>query len=84
MRNLLAFLVVNLSGTRTSIIATYRTDEMSRTHPFRGVLAELDRSPRARHLLLKPFDQAELAAYAYSKDKDLKAALQAFSGSPTG
>ena len=27
---------------------------------------------------------AELAAYAYSKDKDLKAALQAFSGSPTG
>jgi predicted ATPase len=63
-RDLLAFLVAHLGEHRVAIIGSYRSDAMSRTHPLRPLLAELDRHPRVEHLTLAPFDTAELAAFA--------------------
>src|SRR5207247_9579790 len=43
-RDLLAFLVRNQpSAGGVLIVATYRSDELHRTHPLRPLLAELDR-----------------------------------------
>ncbi|MEO1059987.1 MAG: AAA family ATPase [Actinomycetota bacterium] len=66
-RDLVTFLVQRGVGDGFSLIGTYRSDEMSRTHPLRPVLAELDRSPRVRHLTLRPFDDTELARFAASR-----------------
>lgn len=63
-RDLLVYMVRHLSGSRAKLIGTYRTDEMSRSHPFRSVLADFDRDPRIEHFSLRPFDDAELAAFA--------------------
>lgn len=63
-RDLLVYLALHLTGSRASIVATYRSDEMSRSHPFRPALAELDRSPSVHHLPLPPFDESELAELA--------------------
>ena len=63
-RDLLSFLVAHLGELPVAIIGTYRSDAMSRTHPLRPLLAELDRHPRVEHLTLAPFDAAELAAFA--------------------
>jgi DNA-binding CsgD family transcriptional regulator/tetratricopeptide (TPR) repeat protein len=43
------------------VVATYRADELHRRHPLRPLLAELERSPRARRIELERFDRAELA-----------------------
>ncbi|QKG20352.1 ATP-binding protein, partial [Actinomadura verrucosospora] len=43
-RDLLTFLVRNLgAGDALLVVATYRTDELHRTHPLRPVLTELER-----------------------------------------
>lgn len=63
-RDLLGYLATHLDGGRVTIVGTYRSDDLSRTHPFRPVLAELLRHPRVRHLSLAPFDRAELAEFA--------------------
>jgi hypothetical protein len=43
-RDLVAFLARNLTGTTTSMVLTYRTDDVHRRHPLRGLLSELERS----------------------------------------
>lgn len=65
-RHLVMFLVHNLAGSKARLIGTYRSDEMSRTHPFRPLLAELDRSPHVEHIVLEPFDAIELSTFAAS------------------
>lgn len=65
-RDLLGYLATHLDGGRVTLVGTYRSDDLSRTHPFRPVLAELRRHPRVRHLSLEPFDRAELAEFATS------------------
>jgi DNA-binding CsgD family transcriptional regulator len=65
-RDLLGYLATHLHGGRIKIVGTYRADDLSRTHPFRPVLAELLRRPHVRHLSLAPFDRAELAEFASS------------------
>jgi DNA-binding CsgD family transcriptional regulator/tetratricopeptide (TPR) repeat protein len=65
-RDLLRFLLARLSEDRLLVLATYRTDEMHRRHPLRGLLAELVRLPRVERLGLNPFDDAELRAYLQS------------------
>ena len=65
-RDLLGYLATHLDGGRVTLVGTYRSDDLSRTHPFRPVLAELLRHPRVRHLALTPFDRAELTEFATS------------------
>jgi len=42
--DLLRTLAVTLRGTHVTMVLTYRSDDVGRGHPLRGVLAELDRS----------------------------------------
>ena len=60
-RSFLRFLTATLTDERVVVIATYRVDEMHRRHPLRPLLAELERTPRARRIELERFDRGELA-----------------------
>jgi len=60
-RSFLRFLAASLTEERVVVVATYRADELHRRHPLRPLLAELERSPRARRIELERFDRAELA-----------------------
>jgi predicted ATPase len=42
-RELLAFLIANLTAARLLMVVTFRSDELTRTHPLRPLLAELGR-----------------------------------------
>ncbi len=61
-RSFLKFLSASLSDERVLVVATYRADELHRRHPLRPLLAELERSERARRIELTRFDEDELAA----------------------
>lgn len=58
-RDLLAFLVHSLRDARVLIVATYRSDELSRQHPLRAALARWEREPAAERIDLRPFDRLE-------------------------
>lgn len=62
--DLVDFLARNLEGLRVLLIATYRTDELHRTHPLRTALAELRRLPSVRALTIDPLGRAEIEALA--------------------
>ncbi|MQA75176.1 MAG: AAA family ATPase [Solirubrobacterales bacterium] len=59
-RSFLRFLAASLGEERVLVVATYRSDELHRRHPLRPMLAELERSPRARRIELERFDRGEL------------------------
>ncbi|MFI2611998.1 AAA family ATPase [Kitasatospora sp. NPDC018619] len=61
-RELLAFLVRTLHGSRVLLVATYRTDDLHRRHPLRPFLAELERLRTVQRLELARFDRREVAA----------------------
>ena len=61
-RDLVAFLARNVRTERLVVVGTYRTDELHRRHPLRPWLAEIDRLPRVRRLVLSRFGRAELSA----------------------
>ena len=60
-RSFLRFLAASLTEERVVVVATYRSDELHRRHPLRPLLAELERSPRARRIELERFDRGEVA-----------------------
>jgi DNA-binding CsgD family transcriptional regulator len=60
-RDFLAFLARNLRDARVLVVGTFRTDDLHRRHPLRGVLAELERSGVVRRLDLARFDRDEVA-----------------------
>jgi DNA-binding CsgD family transcriptional regulator len=60
--DLLTYLIRTLRQGRIVVTATYRSDELHRTHPLVRVLAELERSGRAERLELSRLDRRELAA----------------------
>jgi tetratricopeptide (TPR) repeat protein len=60
-RHLLAFLATYLRSGRVVVVATFRSDELHRRHPLRGLLAELARNRRVQRLELARFTRAELA-----------------------
>ncbi|QXJ26763.1 AAA family ATPase [Actinomadura graeca] len=62
-RDLLAFLVRNVGAVPLLIVATYRTDELHRTHPLRPLLGALERTDRVRRLELSRLSRAEVAAF---------------------
>lgn len=66
-RDLLAFLVRNLSGkVRLFIVVTYRIDELHRGHPLRPLLAELDRVERVGRFELSRLSRREVADLVHS------------------
>ena len=60
-RDLLAFLARNLSRERVLLVATYRTDELHRRHPLRGLLAEVERLPKTERVTLDRLSRIEVA-----------------------
>ncbi|MFD9003913.1 AAA family ATPase [Streptomyces sp. NPDC059582] len=59
-RHLLAYLFRTLRTGRLVVLATYRADDIHRRHPFRPLLAELDRLRTVRRLELARFNRAEV------------------------
>jgi DNA-binding CsgD family transcriptional regulator len=60
-RHLVTFLARMLHRERVAIIGTYRTDDLHRRHPLRGVVAELLRLPMVALVELGPLPAAALA-----------------------
>jgi ATP/maltotriose-dependent transcriptional regulator MalT len=60
-RDLVAFLAAFLRSGRVLVVLTFRSDELDRRHPLRGLLGELARNRRTRRLELPRFTRAELA-----------------------
>jgi DNA-binding CsgD family transcriptional regulator/tetratricopeptide (TPR) repeat protein len=60
-RDLLAYLATYLRSGRVLLVLTFRSDELHRRHPLRGLLGELGRNRRTRRLELARFGRAELA-----------------------
>jgi DNA-binding CsgD family transcriptional regulator len=60
-RHLVTFLARMLHRERVAIIGTYRTDDLHRRHPLRGVIAELLRLPMVSLVELGPLPSAALA-----------------------
>lgn len=59
--DMLKTLAVTLRGAHVTIILTYRSDDVGRTHPLRPVLTELDRSRVVTGLQLNRLDAADIA-----------------------
>jgi DNA-binding CsgD family transcriptional regulator len=60
-RDLLAYLATTLRSGRVMVVLTFRSDELHRRHPLRGLLGELARNRRVQRLELPRFTRAELA-----------------------
>ena len=60
-RAFLRYLAASLGAERALVVATYRSDELHRRHPLRPMLAELERSPRARRVEIERFDRGEVS-----------------------
>lgn len=58
--DLIAFMARNLRDRPIVMVATYRSDDLHRTHPLREWLAELARLPNAERLDLVPFSADEV------------------------
>jgi predicted ATPase len=56
-RDLLVYVLANLIDTRLTIIATYRSEAITRSHPLRQLLPELVRNRRSLSIELKPVDR---------------------------
>ena len=59
-RDLIRFLVRNMTSERVAIVATYRTDDLHRRHPLMGLLSELGRIGGVERIELAAFDRAEV------------------------
>jgi DNA-binding CsgD family transcriptional regulator/tetratricopeptide (TPR) repeat protein len=60
-RDLLAYLATYLRSGRVLVVGSFRSDELDRVHPLRGLLGELARNRRVVRLELPRFTRAELA-----------------------
>ncbi|WP_017581622.1 helix-turn-helix transcriptional regulator [Nocardiopsis valliformis] len=63
-RDLLVFLARNLDRPGTQIVATYRSDDLHRSHPLRRLLPELERLPRVGRIVLEPLTREEVGRQA--------------------
>jgi len=63
-RDLLRFAVARLRDQHVVVVASYRTDDLHRRHPWRPLAAELARHPRVERLELAPFAPDELRVFA--------------------
>jgi len=65
-RDLVTFLSRVLHRERVAVIATYRTDDLHRSHPLRGVVGELLRLPSVTAIELGPLAAPAMAEYLTS------------------
>ncbi|WP_448631183.1 ATP-binding protein [Cellulomonas soli] len=63
-RDLLRFVTARLHTEHVLVVASYRTDDLHRRHPWRPVVAELLRHPRVERLDLPPFTDDEVREFA--------------------
>jgi len=61
-RELVAFLVRSVRGIRVLLLVTYRSDELTRRHPLRQLIASWERLRTVTHVELHRFDRGEVAA----------------------
>jgi DNA-binding CsgD family transcriptional regulator/tetratricopeptide (TPR) repeat protein len=59
-RDLLRYLLARLVDEPVAVVASYRADDLHRTHPLRPLLAELVRLPGVERLELPPLPDAEV------------------------
>jgi DNA-binding CsgD family transcriptional regulator len=62
--DLIAYMVNSLDGVGAVLIVTYRSDELTRRHPLRPLLARLQRAENVIPIQLRPLDRAQLAELA--------------------
>ena len=62
--DVLRFLARMLRSGRLLLVLTYRSDDVGRGHPLRGLLAELERNRRASRVLLDRLDSGQVRAQA--------------------
>jgi DNA-binding CsgD family transcriptional regulator len=62
-RDLVTFLSRVLHRERVAVVATYRTDDLHRSHPLRGVVRELLRLPTVTAIELGPLADPAMAEY---------------------
>ena len=60
--DVLAFLIQNLGQSRLEVAITFRSDELTSTHPLRGLLAVAAANPRVSRIDLRPLDMLDTAA----------------------
>jgi DNA-binding NarL/FixJ family response regulator len=58
--DLVTWLARTLPDSRVLVVATYRSDEMRRSHPYRPVLAELGRLAHVERVDLEPLSEPEV------------------------
>ncbi|HET8785043.1 MAG TPA: AAA family ATPase, partial [Candidatus Limnocylindrales bacterium] len=61
-RDVLSFLARNARTERLAVVGTFRTDELSRRHPLRPWLSEMERVPRVVRIDIGRFGRVELDA----------------------
>ncbi|MEU0885096.1 AAA family ATPase [Lentzea sp. NPDC005914] len=70
-RYLLSFLLARLRSQRLLVVATYRADDLHRTHPLRPLLSELVRLPAVDRMDLTPFNAADARRFVEALSDDL-------------
>ena len=68
-RDVLRFLVSRLRDQHLLVVASYRTDDLHRRHPWRPVATELSRHPRVERLDLSPFTDDELREFTTAAER---------------
>ncbi|MBO0839649.1 MAG: AAA family ATPase, partial [Sciscionella sp.] len=69
-RDLLSFLLSRLHEQRILVVASYRSDDLHRSHPLRPLLAELVRMPVLQRLDLAPFSPTQARGFVTALAED--------------
>jgi len=62
-RDLLRYLLGRMRREQVVVVASYRSDDLHRSHPVRGLLGDLTRLPHVQRVELTPFDLAGMTEF---------------------
>lgn len=62
-RDLLRYLLGRMRREQVLVVASYRSDDLHRAHPVRGLLGDLTRLPHVQRVELAPFDRRGMADF---------------------
>ncbi|WP_380167957.1 AAA family ATPase [Jannaschia sp. R86511] len=62
-RDLLRYLLGRMRREQVLVVASYRSDDLHRSHPVRGLLGDLTRLPHVRRVELTPFGPAAMTEF---------------------
>lgn len=80
--DLIVFLARRLHGKQTLVLATYRDDEVSPTHPLRIALGRLTTTPPVRHLEVQPLSVSAVATLVGGAGFDAEEVHRQTAGNP--